>query len=235
MSDVVNTSTDTLTRGQNHPGGVQVAACGESTADAPEGSHRQLEGRLSPVPIGEQRSLRLSAGAQTVTLHPVEHMFYSTRWRCIFLACLRPVRTGTVFPAALTTSRDARITGAPLRARSNGDSNMSSGRSALRRTRRSSSSKRCPTTYTCSSHVTRSTASTASSKQSRAAGPGRFVKSSPRCDPGSRGCGPHSHIVATIGGATLEAVNGMLRTSPTRRARPYLPTAKAGGFTGAFR
>jgi hypothetical protein len=27
----------------------------------------------------------------------------------------------------------------------------------------------------------------------------------------------------------------MLRISPTRTARPYLPTVKAGGFTGVFR
>src|ERR1035437_10549125 len=67
-----------------------------------------------------------------------------------------------------------------------------------------SSSKRCPTTYTYSSHVTRSTASTASSKQSKAARPGCSVKSS-RC-----------------GSVSIGVQNGVERW-PRRCARPLVP------------
>jgi len=188
VSDVVSTSTDTLTRGQDHPGGVQVALCGESTVHAPESSHRQgdlgplaqppepapglgeqpaepceggaLSGLLlvdcfvpeepAPVPLRERRGFRLGAGAPTVGVtHCLEHMYANTHWRCVFLVWMRPDRSAASCPAAGTTSGGTRSTGDPSsNAPSSGGSHKSSVRCARRRTRRSSSSRRCPTRYT---------------------------------------------------------------------------------------
>jgi len=46
MSDVVNTSTDTLSRGQDCPGGIPVPTCLETAGFTPESSHTQPEPRL---------------------------------------------------------------------------------------------------------------------------------------------------------------------------------------------
>ncbi len=217
MSDVVSTSTDTLTRGQDHPGGVQVGLCGESTVHAPESSHRQgdlgplaqppepapglgeqpaepceggaLSGLLlvdcfvpeepAPVPLREQRSLRLGAAAQTVGVtHCLEHMFYGTHWRCIFLVWMRPDRSATSSTAAGTPSGGTRSTGDPPSNAPSSGSRRSSVRFAPRRTRRSSSSKRCPTRYTCWSRAIRSMASNPSSRQSRPGPAGTSVRTS---------------------------------------------------------
>src|SRR5664279_4887154 len=46
MSYVVNTSTDTFTRGQDHPGSVPVSGVCEATVPAQEGSFTQSEALL---------------------------------------------------------------------------------------------------------------------------------------------------------------------------------------------
>src|ERR1035437_220595 len=68
---------------------------------------------------------------------------------CIFLVWMRPDRSAASCPAAGTTSGGTRSTGDPSsNAPSSGGSHKSSVRCARRRTRRSSSSKRCPTRCT---------------------------------------------------------------------------------------
>ena len=44
----------------------------------------------------------------------------------------------------------------------------------------------------------------------------------------------NSYFVATIGGATQEAVKRMSKISATPRTLHYLPMAQAKGFSGAF-
>jgi hypothetical protein len=47
MSDVVDTSTDAFSRGQNHSGSVAVAPCGEAAVGTPQGSHGEPKACLS--------------------------------------------------------------------------------------------------------------------------------------------------------------------------------------------
>ena len=45
----------------------------------------------------------------------------------------------------------------------------------------------------------------------------------------------NSYFVATVGGATLEVVKGYVENQRNvQKALPYLPMAKARGFSGAF-
>src|ERR1035437_3803812 len=273
MSDVVSASMDTLTRGQDHPGGVQVALCGESTVHAPESSHRQVDlgplaqphelarglgeqpaghcegGALSglllvdcfvpeepaPVPLRERRGFRLGAGAQTVGVtHCLEHMFYGTRWRCVFLVWMRPDRSAASCPAAGTTSGGTQSTGDPSsNAPSSGGSHKSSVRCARRRARRSLSSKRCrPGTpfVTCDPHGIHRLVKAMKGRSSR-----RARQEPPSLRSRLLRLWTNPYFVATVPVQLWRSSNSMLRTSPARRARPHLPTAKAGGFTGAFR
>jgi len=102
---------------------------------------------------------------------------------------------------------------------------------------RSSSPRRCPTACTCSSPVTRSTASVVSSGRPRAGHPGCSVRSSNSLHRGpvSRRCGPARTSSPLLAAQPRRSSKSMSRTSATRRPRPFLPTAKAGGSTGAFR
>jgi hypothetical protein len=190
------------------------------------------------VPVSQQCAARLCAGAQAVGVtHRLEHMYYQIPSRRIVLGWTRPERPTASCTAAPTTScgaavHDARSSKEP----STNVLNRSSGRSAPRRTRPSSSSTRCQSAYTRSWSVIRSTPihSPGQNHQRQVLTPAPSGVSHPR-DPGSRSYGPTRTSSPLSAAQPWRSSNAMSRTNPTQKLHPYAPKAEAMGFSGAFR
>src|SRR5690625_235362 len=188
------------------------------------------------VPFLQQCALSRCAGAQAVRVaHCLFHNQHYTAPRYIVPTWSQSDPTTTSSTGAPTTSSGAPSTAAPSsKEMSTLGSSRSSARSAQSASATSSSSKPCRTTFTYSSSATRNTASTASSSRSRAARPGCCATSSPTSSPGCRRFG-RTPISSPQSAARHWRPSRSTWPTNATSDRPYLPTAKAGGFSGGLR
>ena len=213
-------------------------------------STQHLHGRTMPVtlkahalvpeppaamPFVSQRAQSCPTRPQPVGVaHRLFHDIHYTALRYIMLAWLRSGQTTTSSIAAPSTSSGAQNIGDQSSlATWTTDSNSSSPTSVSSAAATSSNSKPCPTMFISWSSVTPSTESIGWSNRSRGDHPVCSDKSSHTSSPGSPRSGP---TPTSSPQSAAQPSKSLSSTSPISGtcSRPYLPTAKAGGFSGGI-